>query len=732
MQLNPAQAEAVRHTEGPLLVFAGAGSGKTRVLTARIARLLENGVSPWNIIAITFTNKAAREMKERVAAVSPLGAQVWVSTFHSACTRILRQEIEALGYGRGFTIYDTADSERLMKDCISELNLSDAHYSAKGVLGAISAQKNELVGPLEFEMAAGGDFRLGNIAACYGLYQRKLMAANALDFDDIIMKLVELLTREGEVLARWQERFHYVMVDEYQDTNRAQYVLANLLAGGRRNLCVVGDDDQSIYGWRGANIRNILDFEKDHPGARTIKLEQNYRCTKTILAAANAVIAGNEVRADKSLWTENDEGAKIKLYVANDDRDEAAFVARLVAREAAAGAKYGDFALLYRVNAQSRVLEEQLIYAGIPYRIFSGVKFYDRMEVKDALAYLKAINNPADDMALARIINVPKRGIGQTSIGKIREYALAEGKSFFAAMLAADKIAPLGKKAAEIKSFAAIMREFADFADGNPVPALLVKILEETGYSKTHEDGTEEGRERVANINELVAKAKVFAEESDDKSLGRFLEDVSLVSDIDAHEEGADAVSLMTLHSSKGLEFGTVIMAGFEEHMLPAARSVESADPGAVEEERRLCYVGFTRAKRLLCLIRAQVRRRYDMSVSNRPSRFLAEIPAGLVLEVDGQGEEKKKGAAPPRKAAPAAVARRPPPPPVIRPAPPRPAPKKGPPEYSVGDSVKQPKHGIGVVASIDPAGADYEVTVDFPEKGRKKFMSSLARLEKV
>ena len=729
INLNPSQQEAVLHTDGPLLVFAGAGSGKTRVLTARIAHLIECGVNPRNILAITFTNKAAREMRERVEGITPLGEYVWASTFHSACTRILRFEIDTLGFDKGFSIYDSADSERLLKDCISELNLSDTHYNAKGILSIISSQKNELITPEEFEDYAAGDYREGNIADVYTLYQKKLKAANALDFDDIIMKLVELLQGNEHILKKWQSRFHYVMVDEYQDTNRAQYVLVNLLAGYAKNLCVVGDDDQSIYGWRGADIRNILDFAKDYPDAKIIKLEQNYRCTKIILEAANAVIAGNMQRAKKKLWTDNNRGERIKIYSAGDDRDEAAFAARIIAQDVNSGAKYNDFAMLYRINAQSRTLEEQLVYAGIPYRIFSGVKFYDRMEIKDILAYLKAVNNPADDIAVLRVINVPKRGIGQTSVNKIQAYAQNYGKTFLEAINEAGEIETLGKKSLEVIKFGEMLADFTEFANNNSILDLLLKIIDETGYSKMFEDGTPEGKERIENIKELIAKAQSFVEDSDDTTLGKFLEDVALVADIDGYEEEVEAVSLMTLHSAKGLEFNAVIIAGFEEHIFPTSRSIDSADPEDMEEERRLCYVGFTRAKKQLYLTRSFIRRRYDRIVNNAPSRFLHEIPTELVTDVNMYGEEKsykhskiKKDITPPK---PNVIQN-------IRPNIARPVPKKGLPDFMVGDSIKQQKHGIGVVVSIDPAGADYEITVDFPEKGRRKFMSSLAKLEKV
>ena len=717
--LNSAQMEAVLHTEGPLLIFAGAGSGKTRVLTARIAHLLESGVNPRNILAITFTNKAAREMRERVKQITSLGEYVWVSTFHSACTRMLRFEKEA------FSIYDTADSERLLKDCISELNLSETHYGAKYVHAVISAQKNELISPEEYETYAAGNFRESNIADCYSLYQKKLRQANALDFDDIIMKLVEIFKADEELLKKWQNRFHYVMVDEYQDTNRAQYVLVNLLAGYARNLCAVGDDDQSIYGWRGADIRNILDFTKDYPEARIIKLEQNYRSTKTILESANAVISVNSNRASKKLWTDNSSGEKIKIYYASDDRDEAAFAARMAGNLASSGGKYGDLAILYRTNAQSRALEEQLVYAGIPYRIFSGVKFYERMEIKDLLAYLKILNNPADDIAATRIINVPKRGIGATSVSKIAAHALKYGQTFLEAVRDAKNIPGLGKKSADVANFGTVLDSFRDFAKENSVPDLMLKILEETSFTKPYMDGTPEGEERLSNIKELLAKAQVFSEDSEDKSLAKFLEDVALVADIDGYEEDVDAVSLMTLHSAKGLEFNTVLIAGFEEHIFPTSRSIDSMEPDAMEEERRLCYVGFTRAKKQLYVVHSYIRRRFDRLVTNAPSRFLSDVPEDLktYVNMDGLPKELRKS-----------VAKKPAEKMLILPkaAPERPTPKKGPPDFKVGEHVKVKKFGLGLVVSIDPAGADYEITVEFEEKGRKKFMSSLAKFEKI
>jgi DNA helicase-2/ATP-dependent DNA helicase PcrA len=728
-KLNPTQREAATHLEGPLLIFAGAGSGKTRVLTYRVARLIEEGVDPYHIIAITFTNKAAREMRERISAITPLGEQVWVSTFHAACTRILRREIEHLGFDRGFSIYDTADTLRLIKDCIKEKNLSDTHYPPRYVAQTISAQKNELISPEDYERFTAGDFRLSNIADIYALYQRRLTESNALDFDDIIFKTVLLLSKNEEIRDKYQGRFRYVLVDEYQDTNHAQYELVRLLSGYAQNLCVVGDDDQSIYGWRGADIANILRFEKDYPGAKVVKLEQNYRSSKTILGAANAVISINEERADKQLWTENNLGEPLRLYTARDERDEGAFVAQVIADGVRNGARFGDFAVLYRTNAQSRGVEDQLVAAGIPYRIFSGVRFYEHMEIKDMLAYLKAINNPADDLAHLRIINVPRRGIGTASLNKIQAFAAENGITFSHAIIRAAEIDGLGKKAAPVAQFAAFLQECEEFASENTVTELIKKILKDTDYMATISDGTPEGEEREANINELLAKAQAFENESEDTSLAKFLEDVALVADIDNYNEDADAAALMTLHSAKGLEFNTVFMIGFEEYLFPTSRSIDSGKREEMEEERRLCYVGFTRAKEILYLTHAVSRRRFDHIARNKPSRFLDDVPSDCIASVNSYGQERPTLRAsaklPP---ALAAIAK-----PAPLPSPLRPISEKAtPPAFEAGDNVRQAKYGVGKVLEISPAGADYEVTIQFATAGRKKFMASLARLQKV
>ena len=775
-KLNPSQREAAQHQYGPLLIFAGAGSGKTRVLTYRVARLIETGVDPYRIIAITFTNKAAKEMRERISNITPMGDQVWVSTFHAACTRILRRDIEFLGFKTGFSIYDTADTLRLLKDCIKERELDDKHYPPRYVAQIISAQKNELISAEKYERLVAGSFRESNVAEIYAIYQRRLKESNALDFDDIICKTVELLSENEHVREKYQQRFQYVMVDEYQDTNHAQYELVRLLSGGAQNLCVVGDDDQSIYGWRGADIANILRFEKDYPGAKVVKLEQNYRSSKVILDAANAVISINEQRATKQLWTENDRGEPIRLYTARDERDEGYFVAQMIERGVKAGARYGDFAVLYRTNAQSRAVEDQFVTAGIPYRIFSGVRFYEHMEVKDILAYLKAINNTADDIAHLRIINVPRRGIGLASIDKIQAFSAENGITFSDALVRAGEIEGLGKKAGAVTQFAAYLEECAVFAAENPVVELMQKIIDDTDYMSSIQDGTPEAEDRVSNIKELLAKAKAFENESDDTSLAKFLEDVALVADIDNYDEGADAAALMTLHSAKGLEFNTVFMIGFEEYLFPTSRVIDSGRQEEMEEERRLCYVGFTRARKTLYLTHAIVRRRFDHIAKNKTSRFLDDVPPDCLASVNMYGNERtvrpfattgtnsptmventKKTPSlfvgiPPELAAFAKHSDKTPS--INATAPsigfsqlkqlatgttvptktssPRPVPKAAPPDYSVGDNVQHSKFGEGKVLAIDPAGVDYEVTLQFPTTGKKKFMASLAKLQKI
>ena len=721
--LNPSQQKAVLHTSGPLLIFAGAGSGKTRVLTYRVAHLIQQGVDPYHIIAITFTNKAANEMKERIVAITPEGDQVWVSTFHSACTRILRREIKALDYDSNFTIYDSQDSDRLIKECIKELNIDDKMYPPKKMAAEISTQKNELVSAAEYERKTAGQYRESKIADIYALYQKKLKARNALDFDDIIFQTVTLLTHREDVRSKYQSRFRYIMVDEYQDTNHAQYKLVSLLVGEGQNICVVGDDDQSIYGWRGANIENILRFENDYPSAKVVKLEENYRSTKTILDVANAVISKNESRAQKTLFTQNDAGLKVRLYPAANDREEGNFVVRAIAEQAKTTPMYSDFAVLYRTNAQSRVIEDQLVMAGIPYRLFGGVRFYERMEIKDILAYLRAIYNPQDDLALARIINVPRRGIGNTTITKLQDYAARYDMSLSQALASSNRVPDL--KNNKLKDFADFMAKCAKYATENPVSKLLDKILKETGYYESLKDGTPDGDTRRENIDELKAKAYQYERDNFDASLGSFLEEVALVADIDNYNESSDAVSLMTIHSAKGLEFNTVFIVGMEETVFPSSQATFSDSPSAVEEERRLCYVGFTRAKQLLFVSYAKRRLRFDGFTANPPSRFLKDIPSKLceTVTINGNPNIMLSGMITPLGAGTS----------QHRPFQNRSIvfPTGEHPEYRAGDKIFQPVHGVGTVTMIEKKGADFEVTVIFDKNKRKrKFLSTLSQIE--
>ncbi|MCL2591879.1 MAG: UvrD-helicase domain-containing protein [Defluviitaleaceae bacterium] len=629
--LNPMQKEAVLHTDGPLLLLAGAGSGKTRVLTHRIANLIQSGVNPFNILAITFTNKAAKEMKERVNSLIPYG-EVWVSTFHSTCVRILRRNIAKIGYENSFTIYDADDSERLIKQAMKELNFNDKLLKPKSVMAEIGSQKDNMISYEQFEIIAGSDFRLSKISQIYTYYQKRLRANNALDFDDIIFLTVKLFRDCPEVLVGYQERFKYILVDEYQDTNTSQYELIRLLAGKHKNLCVVGDDDQSIYGWRGANIRNILDFEKDFENATVIKLEQNYRSSKTILEAANAVIKNNHSRKSKSLWTDNNEGENIEFYKAQSDLDESRYITEQIEQNVLNGGKYSDNAILYRQNALSRSIEDSLVKNNIPYRIFSGVRFYERREIKDILAYLRLIHNPFDDISGRRVINVPKRGIGEASVEKILRFSTEQEISFSDALVICDNIEGIGTRHKKIKEFAVLIEELRDFSVNNNVSDLINQILEKTGYIlELQAENSDEALGRIENIDSLINKAHEFEKESEDKTLNAFLEEVSLVADVDNYTDDDDTVVLMTLHSSKGLEFPNVFIPGFEENIFPSYRSLMSQSSNDLEEERRLCYVGITRARENLCLTSATSRLQNGQFVYNMPSRFLEEIPEDIV-----------------------------------------------------------------------------------------------------
>ena len=633
--LNPMQKEAVLHTEGPLLILAGAGSGKTRVLTHRIAYLIEEKeVNPWNILAITFTNKAAGEMRERVDSLVGFGAEnIWVSTFHSTCVRILRRYIEHLGYTTSFSIYDSDDQKTLMKQVFKTLDIDTKQYKERSVLGIISSVKDKLISPEEFLLNAGQDFRQKKVGEIYREYQNQLKKNNALDFDDLIVKTVELFQNDSQILDYYQERFRYIMVDEYQDTNTAQFKLISLLASKYRNLCVVGDDDQSIYRFRGADIENILSFEQTFPGARVIKLEQNYRSTQNILDAANGVIRHNRGRKEKSLWTANGTGDEILFKQFDDARDEADYIARQI-RDSEFS--YQDQAVLYRTNAQSRLLEERCIFYNVPYRLVGGVNFYQRKEIKDILAYLKTVANGVDDLSVLRIINVPKRGIGATSMGRVTMFASEHGMSLYSALREARMVPGLGKAVEKIGRFISQMECFRAMAQSEEysIQDLIEAILEETGYEEELKaEGEIEAETRMENIQELINKAAAYEEDSQHPSLDEFLEQVALVADIDNVDSSEDRVTLMTLHSAKGLEFPKVYLAGMEDGLFPGMMAVSSDDPTDMEEERRLCYVGITRAKEELVITAARKRMTHGETRYCKPSRFVEEIPAELLKE---------------------------------------------------------------------------------------------------
>ncbi len=728
--LNDMQQKAVLHTEGPLLLLAGAGSGKTRVLTHRIAYLIEKGIRPFNILAITFTNKAAREMKERVSAITPRGDEVWVSTFHSTCVRILRREIDKTGMNSKFSIYDTKDSERLLKDILRELNVSEKLYPPRMLMGIIGGCKDKLTSPEEYMKTVEKDFRMRKAAEIYAVYQSRLKENNALDFDDLIYKTVELFKERNDILDKYQERFRYIMVDEYQDTNYAQYQLVKLLADKYHNLCVVGDDDQSIYGWRGADINNILDFEKDFKDTTVIKLEQNYRSTSHILDSANAVIKQNKARKSKSLWTDAGDGDKLRFYHAEGDREEAMYICRTIKEGVKNGKSYKDFAVLYRNNALSRAVEEQLVKNNIPYRIFSGTRFYDRLEIMDILGYLRFINNPDDEMPLKRIINVPKRAIGDTTVSKVNDFAHENGISLYKALCRYNEIDSISQRTKNaVGKFLELAYSLMNIASELPVSSLIEEILETTGYrAELEAQNTAEAQSRLENLEELENKALDFEKNTEDASLSQFLEEVALVADVDNFTEGDDTVVLMTLHSSKGLEFDTVFIAGFEESIFPGYRALQDPTFREMEEERRLCYVGITRAKKNLYLTAAKNRLQHGQRVFNMPSRFLKEIPNTLIeREEEGLTIRKADSAF----GFESTVHYRNPVKNTFKPYK-MPEPKNVDIDYTVGDMVKHIKFGIGAVKDIAPAGADYEVTVEFKNAGTKKLMSRFANLKKI
>lgn len=728
--LNPMQKKAVLKTEGPLLLLAGAGSGKTRVLTHRIAYLIEQGIRPYNIMAITFTNKAAKEMKERVEKITPFGKDVWVSTFHSSCVRILRRDIDRLGYTSQFTIYDSDDSERLIKDILKEFNINDKNFPAKMIMNEISSQKNELISAAAYSELAGDDFRMKTISKVYVEYQKRLKQNNALDFDDLIFKTVQLFSQNPDILEKYRDRFLYIMVDEYQDTNSCQYNLIRQLSSKYQNLCVVGDDDQSIYGWRGANIRNILDFEKDFKNASVIKLEQNYRSTQTILDAANAVIKNNFNRKDKELWTDNEKGGLIKYKKAESDLEEAMFIASEIQKGKEKGREYKDFAILYRNNALSRTIEDRLVKDSIPYRLLGGVPFYSRKEIKDIMCYLKVLYNPSDDVALKRIINVPKRGIGDATVEKLSAFANSNEISIYDALSNIEEIPELKTRSKKLSDFRKLISDLSEDVLSLNIKDLLEMVMLKTGYKEELEkEGTEEALGRIDNLNELISKAAEFEEHSEKSDLSAFLEEVALVADIDNYSEEDDTVVLMTLHSSKGLEFPVVFIAGFEEGIFPSYRSILEPSPTAVEEERRLCYVGITRAKKQLYITCAKTRLQHGNYISNAPSRFIKELPDEFIendiFSSKSSNKTIKSPTAGSSKYNPkenknySSYSK------ML-------SPKNVSIDFKVGDKVRQAKYGIGTVTSISPAGADYEVTVEFPSVGPKKFMAALSKFKKI
>ena len=737
--LNPPQREAVAQTEGPVLILAGAGSGKTRVLTHRIAYLMdEKGVNPWNILAITFTNKAAQEMRERVDKLVGFGSEsIWVSTFHSACVRILRRHIDNLGYDTNFTIYDTDDQKSLMKDVCRKMNIDTKIYKERSLLAQISHAKDELLTPDDMEMKAAGDYNMKKVASVYREYQAALRKNNALDFDDLIVKTVELFEKCGAVLEYYQERFKYIMVDEYQDTNTAQFKFISLLAQRYQNLCVVGDDDQSIYKFRGANIGNILGFEHVFPDARVIRLEQNYRSTRNILNAANQVIANNTERKAKTLWTENEEGSKVHFRQFLNAYEEAEYVAGEIGKLKRNGlGNYRDCAILYRTNAQSRIFEEKFIAANIPYKLVGGVNFYARKEIKDLLCYLKTINNARDDLAVQRIINVPKRGIGATTLGRVQDYADNMGISLYEALRVAEEVPSIGRSLSKIDGFVTFIQMLKSKADVLTVEEILQEVIDSTGYvAELEAEDTEESRARIENIDELISKTVAYQEAMEEQNqpatLSGFLEEVALVADIDTVDPDQDYVLLMTLHSAKGLEFPKVFMVGMEDGIFPSHMTISYGDDGEMEEERRLCYVGITRAMKDLTLTCAQQRMIRGETQYNRVSRFVREIPRELV-DLGHTIQEKK---------------------PKVEELIPTPAKyskmkeilqgrnykprefkvtKANSLDYEVGDTVRHIKFGVGSVKEIVEGGRDYEVTVEFDKVGVKKMFASFAKLKKI
>lgn len=740
--LNDKQKEAVLHFEGPLLILAGAGSGKTRVLTHRIAYLIEeHQVPPYHILALTFTNKAANEMRERVNNIIEYGAgSIWVSTFHSTCVRILRRFIDHLGYDNAFTIYDSDDQKSLMKDICKQLNIDTKKYKERTFLNAISSAKDELKTPEQYADEVAKEYNKKIFGRVYKEYQKRLKQNNALDFDDLIMLTVQLFQQNAEILNHYQERFPFILVDEYQDTNTAQFTLLSLLASRYQNLCVVGDDDQSIYRFRGANIHNILNFEKIFPATKVIRLEQNYRSTKNILAAASGVIKHNSMRKEKTLWTTAEAGAPISYGRYDNEYEEAQGIAADIHRQVKDGMSYSDFAILYRTNAQSRVFEEKLIYEGIPYRIIGAVNFYARKEIKDILCYLKTINNSADDIAIKRIINIPRRGIGQTTIGRISDYAFSQEMPFYEALRRVDEIPGCTRASAKIHSFVSLIEHFRMKLRGEmySLEDMTQELLDVTGYVRELEaENTDEANGRIENIESLMNKIVQYEEDNNGGTLNDLLEDIALVADIDTVSDDAEQVLLMTLHSAKGLEFPNVYICGMEETIFPGASAVFGDDPSELEEERRLCYVGITRAMKKLTLTSANQRMRNGEMNFNRPSRFINEIPRHLVKQTYGavlKPETESKPTEFSRTKASLYTKNRKNPfanNPYIQKGMGSASPA-GAPDYQVGDRVSHTKFGQGIVRSLTKLTNDYEVVIEFDGFGQRKLRSSFAKLTKL
>ncbi|MFR2378450.1 MAG: DNA helicase PcrA [Clostridium sp.] len=740
--LNDKQKEAVLHFEGPLLILAGAGSGKTRVLTHRIAYLIEeHQVPPYHILALTFTNKAANEMRERVNNIIEYGAgSIWVSTFHSTCVRILRRFIDHLGYDNAFTIYDSDDQKSLMKDICKQLNIDTKKYKERTFLNAISSAKDQLKTPEQYADEVAKEYNKKIFGRVYKEYQKRLKQNNALDFDDLIMLTVQLFRQNAEILNHYQERFPFILVDEYQDTNTAQFTLLSLLASRYQNLCVVGDDDQSIYRFRGANIHNILNFEKIFPATKVIRLEQNYRSTKNILAAASGVIKHNSMRKEKTLWTTAEAGAPISYGRYDNEYEEAQGIAADIHRQVKDGMSYSDFAILYRTNAQSRVFEEKLIYEGIPYRIIGAVNFYARKEIKDILCYLKTINNSADDIAIKRIINIPRRGIGQTTIGRISDYAFSQEMPFYEALRRVDEIPGCTRASAKIHSFVSLIEHFRMKLRGEmySLEDMTQELLDVTGYVRELEaEDTDEANGRIENIESLMNKIVQYEEDNNGGTLNDLLEDIALVADIDTVSDDAEQVLLMTLHSAKGLEFPNVYICGMEETIFPGASAVFGDDPSELEEERRLCYVGITRAMKKLTLTSANQRMRNGEMNFNRPSRFINEIPRHLVKQTYGavlKPETESKPTEFSRTKASLYTKDRKNPfanNPYIQKGMGSASPA-GAPDYQVGDRVSHTKFGQGIVRSLTKLTNDYEVVIEFDGFGQRKLRSSFAKLTKL